>query len=67
MCALHIWATVLNGQNPNLKNHYNCGGSVKFTCKNNYSLSGKSEIFCEETKRLELASTKMLGSKLTLE
>ena len=42
--------TPLNGQQADVKNGYNYGGSVKFTCKDNYTLSGKSEINCEETK-----------------
>ena len=53
--------TPLNGQQADVKNGYSYGGSVKFTCKNNHTLSGRSQIFCEETKDwTEFANTKVL-------
>lgn len=59
--------TPLNGQQADVKNGYNYGGSVKFICKDNYTLSGTSEIFCEETKDWSSPTPKCWGkSKLTL-
>lgn len=60
--------TPLNGQQADVKNGYNYGGSVKFTCKDNYTLSGKSEIVCEETKDWSSPTPKCWGeSKRTLD
>ena len=60
--------TPLNGQQADVKNGYNYGGSVKFTCKDNYTLSGTSEIFCEDTKDWSSPTPKCRGkSKLTLD
>ena len=60
--------TPLNGQQADVKNGYSYGGSVKFTCKNNYTLSGESEIFCEETKDWSSSIPKCWGkSKLTID
>ena len=42
--------TPLNGLQVNVKNGYNYGGSVEFACKDNYTLSEKKKIYCEETK-----------------
>lgn len=59
--------TPVNGQQANVKNGYNYGGSVEFTCKGNYTLSGRSEIFCEETKDWSSPTPKCWGkSNLTL-
>ncbi|XP_078381305.1 uncharacterized protein LOC144664055 isoform X3 [Oculina patagonica] len=42
--------TPVNGEQAHVKIGYIYGGSVEFTCKDNYTLSGASEIYCEETK-----------------
>ncbi|KAL9965479.1 hypothetical protein ACROYT_G029283 [Oculina patagonica] len=42
--------TPINGEQAHVKIGYIYGGSVEFTCKDNYTLSGASEIYCEETK-----------------
>jgi len=42
--------TPLNGKQVNVQNNYNYGGSVEFTCNDNYTLAGKRKISCEETK-----------------
>ncbi len=42
--------TPVNGKQTNVKNGYNYGGSVEFICNDNYTLSGRSKIYCEETK-----------------
>ncbi|KAL9963292.1 hypothetical protein ACROYT_G032477 [Oculina patagonica] len=39
-----------NGEQANVKNGYNYGGSVEFTCKDNYTLSNRSRIYCLATK-----------------
>ncbi|XP_078381295.1 uncharacterized protein LOC144664048 isoform X1 [Oculina patagonica] len=42
--------TPINGEQARVKIGYIYSGSVEFTCKDNYTLSGASEIYCEETK-----------------
>ncbi|XP_078348139.1 protein lev-9-like isoform X2 [Oculina patagonica] len=42
--------TPLHGKQTNVKNGYNYGSSVEFICNDNYTLSGRSKIYCEETK-----------------
>ncbi|KAL9965476.1 hypothetical protein ACROYT_G029280, partial [Oculina patagonica] len=42
--------TPINGEQAHVKIGYIYSGSVEFTCKDNYTLSGASEIYCEETK-----------------
>ncbi len=59
--------TPLHGKQTNVKNGYNYGGSVEFICKDNYTLSGRSKIYCEETKDWSSPNPRCWGTlKVTL-